>query len=134
MGAPMLYMRIIGAILLFLLMSINGCNRCYPISHEINQKQTCTLQDRMETNQIALYTATAANRNALQEEANFYVPTTSVRILTNRNRVINQPVTIRQTLMQTHRPVLKNLIHHSVIQLVAFPKEYHIFRLRRILI
>ena len=98
------------------------------------QADETVLLDKMEANMAAFFYAAAANRNALQEEANICVPTTSARVLTNRNRVINHPVTIRQALLQTHRPVVKNLIHHSVIQLVAFPKEYHIFRLRRILI
>jgi hypothetical protein len=98
------------------------------------QADETVLLDKMEANMEAFFYAAAANRNALQEEANICVPTTSARVLTNRNRVINHPVTIRQALLQTHRPVAKNLIHHSIIQLVAFPKEYHIFQLRRILI
>ena len=98
------------------------------------QADETVLLDKMEANMAAFYYAAAANRNALQEEANFCVPTTSARVLTNRNRIINHPVSIRQALLQTHRPVVKNLIHHSIIQLVAFPKEYHVFQLRRILI
>ena len=128
-------MRRFSAILLLFILGLMGCTTSsVPTEKGDLQADETVLLDKMEANMEAFYHAAAANRNALQEEANFCVPTTSARVLTQRNRVINHPVTIRQALLKTHRPVVKNLIHHSIIQLVAFPKEYHIFRLRRILI
>lgn len=128
-------MRRFSTILLLFILGLMGCTTSsVPTENENLQTDETVLLDKMEANMEAFYHAAADNRNALQEEANICVPTTSARVLTNRNRVINHPVTIRQALLQTHRPVVKNLIHHSIIQLVAFPKEYHIFRLRRILI
>ena len=128
-------MRRFSAILLLFVLGLMGCTTSSLPTEKGNlQTDETVLLDQMEANMEAFFNAAAANRNALQEEANICVPTTSARVLTNRNRVINHPVTIRQTLLQTHRPAVKNLIHHSIIQLVAFPKEYHVFQLRRILI
>lgn len=128
-------MRPIVAILLFLFLPFTGCTNRSVSNEKVGVDDVASvLMDQLEANQMALYNATAANRNALQEEANFCAPTTNVRVLTNRNRVVNHQVTIRQALMQTHRPAVKNLIHHSVVQLVAFPKETYVFRLRRILV
>lgn len=129
------FMRRICAILLLFIFGLMGCTTSSVSTENGNlQADETVLLDKMEANMAAFYDAAAANRNALQEEVNLCAPTISVRVLTNRNHVINHPVTIRQALLQTHRPVVRNLIHHSVIQLVAFPKEYYIFRLRRILI
>ena len=91
------------------------------------------LVDEMENNMMNLYNATADTRNAVQQEASTCIAGFSVRILPNRTRT-NSNVSIRQVLLSTHRPLLSRLIHHPIIQLVAFPKEYHVFQLRRILI
>ena len=129
-------MRILGLILwLFLLLPLSSCVNCsIPENNETSQTQNTVLIDKVEANLMNLYSAASANRNALHEEANIGAPTTSMRILTNRNRTINQNVTIRHTLLSTHKPVVSKLIHHPVTQFIALPKEYHIFRLRRILI
>ena len=129
-------MRNLGFILwLFLLLPLSSCvNYSISVNNEPTQAQSTVLIDKVEANLMNLYMAASANRNALQEEANIGAPTTSVRILTNRNRSINQNVTIRHTLLSTHRPAVSKLIHHPVTQFIAFPKEYHVFRLRRILI
>ena len=129
-------MRILGLILwLFLLLPLSSCvNYSIPGNNEPTQVQNTVLIDKVEANLMNLYMAASANRNALHEEANVCAPTTSMRTLTNRNRSINQNVTIRHTLLSTHRPTVSKLIHHPVTQFIAFPKEYHVFRLRRILI
>ena len=94
----------------------------------------CTvLTGEMESNLMNLYNATVNTRNAVQQESTVCPMGFSVRILTNRTRT-NSNVSIRQVLLSTHKPAVSRLIHYSVTQLVAFPKEYHIFRLRRILI
>ena len=114
---------------------MNGCvSHSFPMEKEPIQAQDAVFIDQLETNLMNLYSAVSDNRNALQEEVNIGAPTTNVRILTNRNRTINQNVTIRHTLLSTHRPAVSKLIHHPITQLFAFPKEYHVFRLRRILV
>ena len=85
----------------------------------------------MEANLMNLYNAAAETRHAVQQENAVCSPGFSVRVLPNRT-VSN--VSIRQVLLSTHKPAVSRLIHHSVTQLVAFPKEYHVFRLRRILV
>ena len=128
-------MRIVSAILLFFLLGLNGCSTCsVSVDNGAEQAGQTILADEIEANLMMLYNATADNRNALQEEANVCAPLASMRIFNNRNRTVNQNITIRHTLLLTHRPAVSNLIHHPIIQLVAFPKEYHVFRLRRILI
>ncbi|MBR2771091.1 MAG: hypothetical protein IKD78_03625, partial [Bacteroidales bacterium] len=67
------------------------------------------------------------------QESTVCSPGFSVRVLPNRTRTVSN-VSIRQVLLLTHKPAVSRLIHHSITQLVAFPKEYHVFRLRRILI
>lgn len=128
-------MRIVATILFLLLLQLNGCTN-YSVSDEKEETQAenSVLADKVESDLMNLYNAAADNRNALQQEANICLPTTSVHILVHRNRVVNHNVSIRHALLQTHRPTVSKLIHHSVTQLVAFPKEYHIFRLRRILV
>ncbi len=80
-----------------------------------------------------LYSAAAATRHAVQQETAFNLSGFSVRVLPNRIRTVSN-VNIRQVLLSTHKPVVSRLMHHVITQLIAFPKEYHIFRLRRILI
>ena len=128
-------MRIVATILFLLLLQLNGCTN-YSVSDEKEETQaeSSVLADKVESDLMNLYNAAADNRNALQQEANICLPTTVVHILVHRNRVVNHNVSIRHALLQTHRPTVSKLIHHSVTQLVAFPKEYHIFRLRRILV
>ena len=130
-------MRNLGLIvLLFLLLPMSGCTSHAGSSDCVEEKtSTSVLLDKVESNLMNLYSAASDNRNALQEEANAWVPVGSVRIVNQRNRnVIQHHVTLRQALMRTHRPAVSRLIHHSITQLLAFSKEYHIFRLRRILI
>ena len=128
-------MRVVATILFLLLLQLNGCtNLSVSGIKKETQAENSVLADKVESDLMNLYNAAADNRNALQQEANICFPTTSVHILVHRNRVINHNVSIRHALLQTHRPTVSKLIHHSVTQLVAFPKEYHVFRLRRILV
>ena len=127
-------MRILAAILFIFLANLNGC-----ISHSVSTEIECYNTERtvlvgeMESNLMNLYNAAADTRNALQQETPVCLSGFSVRVLPSRTRTVSN-VSTRQVLLSTHKPVVSRLIHHSIIQLVAFPKEYHIFRLRRILI
>ena len=128
-------MRIVATILFLLLLQLNGCtNHSVSDVKKETQAESSVLADKVETDLMNLYNAAADNRNALQQEANICLPNTSVHILVHRNRVVNHNVSIRHALLQTHRPTVSKLVHHSVTQLVAFPKEYHVFWLRRILV
>ena len=81
---------------------------------------------------MSFYNAAADhNNNAVQQETTAYIVNVSVRLLPNRTRTASN-VNIRQVLLSTHKPAISKLIHRSVIKLIAFPKEYHVFRLRRI--
>lgn len=127
-------MRIVATIL-FLLLQLNGCTNLSASGiRKEARAENSVLADKVESDLMNLYNAAADNRNALQQEANICLPTTVVHVLAHRHRVINYNVTIRHALLQTHRPTVSKLIHHSVTQLVAFPKEYHVFLLRRILV
>ena len=127
-------MRILASILLFFLMSLNGC-----VSQSVSTGKDCpktdsfVFVDSVEANLMNLYNAAAETRHAVQQESTVCSPGFSVRVLPNRTRTVSN-VSIRQVLLLTHKPAVSRLIHHSVTQLVAFPKEYHVFRLRRILI
>ena len=127
-------MRVLVAILFLIVANLNGCVS-HSVSTEIESSQTgCTvLIDKMESNLMNLYNATAETRHAVQQESVVCTSGFSVRVLTNRPRTVSN-VSIRQVLLSTNKPVVSKLIHLSITQLVAFPKEYHIFRLRRILV
>ena len=100
---------------------------------ESSKTDNVVFVDSMEANLMNLYNAAAETRHAVQQESTVCTPGFSMRVLPNRTRTVSN-VSIRQVLLSTHRPVVSRLIHHSVTQLVAFPKEYHVFRLRRILV
>ena len=100
---------------------------------ELQDRHTTVLVDEMQNNLMNLYNATADTRHAVQQETTVCLSGFSVRVLPNRTRTVSN-VNLRQVLLSTHKPAVSRLIHHSVTQLVAFPKEYHIFRLRRILV
>lgn len=127
-------MRILAAIFFLFLANLNGC-----VSHSVSTEIECHNTERtvlvgeMESNLMNLYNATADTRNALQQETSVCLSGFSVQVLPNRTRTVSN-INIRQVLLSTHKPAVSRLIHHSVTQLVAFPKEYHVFRLRRILI
>jgi hypothetical protein len=127
-------MRVLVTILFFFLASLNGCvSHSVSMDNEWLKTENIVFVDDVEANLMNLYNATADTRNALQQETSVCLSGFSVRVLPSRTRTVSN-VNIRQVLLSTHKPAVSGLIHHSVIQLVAFPKEYHIFRLRRILI
>jgi hypothetical protein len=103
------------------------------MDNEWSKTENIVFVDDVEANLMNLYNATAESRNALQQETSVCLSGFSVRVLPSRTRTVSN-VSTRQVLLSTHKPAVSRLIHHPVIQLVAFPKEYHIFRLRRILI
>ena len=127
-------MRILTVILFIFLANLNSC-----VSHSVSTEIECQNTERtvlvgeMESNLKNLYNATADTRNALQQETSVCLSGFSIRVLPSRTRTVSN-VNIRQVLLSTHKPAVSGLIHHSVTQLVAFPKEYHVFQLRRILI
>ena len=127
-------MRVIVTILFFFLASLNGCvSHSVSMDKEWSRTENIVLVDDVEANLMNLYSAAADTRNALQQETPVCLSGFSVRVLPSRTRTVSN-ISTRQVLLSTHKPVVSRLIHHSIIQLVAFPKEYHVFRLRRILI
>ena len=127
-------MRVLASILFLIVANLNGCVS-HSVSTEIESPKTghTVLIDKMESNLMNLYNATAETRHAVQQESVVCTSGFSVRVLTNRTRTVSN-VSIRQVLLSTNKPVVSRLIHLSITQLVAFPKEYHVFQLRRILI
>lgn len=127
-------MRLLVTILLFFLASLNGCvNHSLSMDNGYSRAERTAFVDDVESNLMNLYSSAADTRNALQQETSVCTPGFSARVVPNRTRTVSN-VSIRQVLLSTHKPAVSRLIHHSVTQLVAFPKEYHVFRLRRILI
>ena len=100
---------------------------------EWSKTESIVFVDDVKANLMNLYNAAADTRNALQQETPVCLSGFSVRVLPNRTRTVSN-VSIRQVLLSTHKPAVSKLIHQSATQLVAFPKEYHVFQLRRILI
>lgn len=92
-----------------------------------------TIVDETRSELMSFYNAAADTQNAVQHETTAYTVNVSVRVLPNRTRTVSN-INIRQVLLSTHKPTVSKLIHRSIIKLIAFPKEYHVFRLRRILI
>ena len=127
-------MRVLATILFFFLASLNGCvSHSVSMDKEWSRTESIVFMDDVETNMMNFYHAAADTRNALQQETPVCLSGFSVRVLPSRTRTVSN-VSTRQVLLSTHKPAVSRLIHHSVTQLVAFPKEYHVFRLRRILI
>ena len=127
-------MRVLLAILFLFIANFSGCvNHSVSIEIDRQSRPSTVLFDEMEDNLMNLYNAAANTRHAVQQETTVCLSGFSVRVLPNRTRTVSN-VSIRQVLLSTHKPAVSRLIHHSVTQLVAFPKEYHIFRLRRILV
>ena len=127
-------MRVLVTILFFFLASLNGCvNHSVSTDKELSRTEETVFVDDVETSLMNLYSAAADTRNALQQETPVCLSGFSVRVLPSRTRTVSN-VSIGQVLLSTRKPAVSRLIHHSVTQLVAFPKEYHVFRLRRILI
>ena len=127
-------MRVLLAILFLFIANFSGCvNHSVSIEIDRQSRPSTVLFDEMEDNLMNLYNAAADTRHAVQQETTVCLSGFSVRVLPNRTRTVSN-VSIRQVLLSTHKPAVSRLIHHSVTQLVAFPKEYHIFRLRRILV
>ena len=127
-------MRLLVTILLFFLASLNGCiNQSYSMNNEWSRAESTAFVDDVESNLMNLYSSAADTRNALQQETTVCTSGFSVRVLPNRTRTVSN-VSTRQVLLSTHKPVISRLMHHSITQLIAFPKEYHVFQLRRILI
>lgn len=127
-------MRILVTILFLFLASFNGCVNCTTTVEMGGQEAAGTvLSDQMERDLMNLYNAATDTRNALQQESSVCFTGFSVRVLPQRTRTISN-VSIRQVLLSTHKPAISMLMHHPITQLVAFPKEYHMFQLRRILV
>lgn len=115
-------MRILFAILFFCLANLGN-----------PKNEHSVIVDTTESDMVCFYNADADTQNAVQHETTAYTVNVSVRVLPNRTRTVSN-INIRQVLLSTHKPTVSKLIHRSIIKLIAFPKEYHVFRLRRILI
>ena len=127
-------MRFLVAILLIFLMNLDGCvNQSFSIGKEFSKTDSIVFVDSVEANLMNLYNAAAETRHAVQPDGTVCTTGLSMRVLPNRTRTVSN-VSIRQVLLSTHKPAVSGLIHHSITHLVAFPKEYHVFQLRRILI
>ena len=127
-------MRVLASILLFLLVSLNGCvSHSVSVEIEGQSEERTVFVGEMESNLMDLYSAAAATRHAVQQETTVCLSGFSVRVLPSRTRTVSN-VSMRQVLLSTRKPAVPRLMHQPVTQLVAFPKEYQIFRLRRILI
>ena len=127
-------MRVLVTILFLFLASLNGCvNHSVSMDKERLKAERTVFVDDVEANLMNLYNAAADSRNALQQETPVCLSGFSVRVLPNRTRTVTN-VNTRQMLLSTHKPAVSKLIHHSITRFIAFPKEYHVFRLRRILI
>ena len=127
-------MRVLVAILFCFLASLNGCvSHSVPTEIPRHGTDSTVLTDKMERDLMNLYSSATDTRYALQQESSVCLTGFSVRILPQRTRTVSN-VSIRQVLLSTHRPIISRLMHHSITQLIAFPKEYHVFQLRRILI
>ncbi len=127
-------MKAFGFIMLFFILSLSGHTT---LSKSVDKEPIGTTSDwydKIGSDIEMLCRAVADNRNALHEVSNACTPSTAIRILTNRSRIVNHNTSLRQVLLSTHKPVVARLIHHPITSLIALPKEYHIFRLRRILI
>ena len=103
------------------------------MDNDCQKMESTVFIDDIEANLMNLYSTAAATRHAVQQETAVCLSGFSVRVLPNRTRTASN-VSTRQVLLSTRKPVISGLLHHSILQLVAFPKEYHVFRLRRILI
>lgn len=127
-------MRILTTILIVFLFGWNGCvNQSIPSDNEHSRKESTVLIDDMEADLVNLYCTTATTRYAMPPESATCATGSSVRVLPNRTRAVSN-ISMRHVLLSTDKPVVSRLIHLVITQLIAFPKEYHIFQLRRILI
>ena len=127
-------MRLLAAILFLFLANLSGClNHSVPTENECPKTGATVLVDDIEADLMNLYNATAATRYAVQQESAACASGFCMRVLPYRTRTVSNTST-RQVLLSTHKPVVSKLMHHVINHLIAFPKEYHIFQLRRILI
>lgn len=122
-------------ILLVLLFILSGCSSGVSKS-EISFKdaESSVIIDKVDSDLMMLYDATASNRNAIEHEVSASAPTCQLRIINqNRNRNTNQNLFYIKTIA-AHLPDSIKMSHHPICFLFALSKEYHVFRLRRILI
>ena len=128
-------MKIKGIILFLLLFCFCGCTENTPVATaEPNGKTVAVIADNIEAARMSLYSATASQRNAVQQEVANVLPVSSLRNLTERNRTNPNHAVHFVTLISAHTPNSFKLGRKSFIHLVAFPKDCNIIRLRRLLI
>lgn len=87
--------------------------------------------DTTQSDFVCFYNANVDTHNAILQETSSYTANICMRLLQNRTKTVSN-VSIRQVLLSTHKPAVSKLIHHSATRLIALPKEYHVFHLRRI--
>lgn len=122
-------------ILFLLLFCFCGCTEVAPVAiNELKVNETSVISDKIDAARMSLYNATASQRNAVQQEVANVLPVSSSRVLTERNRTNPNHTVHFVTLISARMPNSFKLGRKSIIHLVAFPKDCHIIRLRRLLI
>ena len=122
-------------ILFLLLFCFCGCTEVAPVAiNELKVNETSVICDKIDAARMSLYNATASQRNAVQQEVANVLPVSSSRVLTERNRTNPNNTVQFVTLISARTPNSFKLGRKSINHLVAFPKDCHIIRLRRLLI
>lgn len=122
-------------ILFLLLFCFCGCTEISPVAvNELKASETSVISDQLDNARMTLYKATASQRNAVQQEVANVLPVSSSRVLSERNRNHNNHTVNFVTLISARTPNSMKLGRKSINHLVAFPKDCHIIRLRRLLI
>ena len=122
-------------ILFLLLFCFCGCTKISPVAiNEQKDNKTSVISDQLDNARMSLYDATASQRNAVQQEVANVLPVSGSRVLSERNRNHNNHIVHFVSLISARTPNSYRLGRKSIIHLVAFPKDCHIIRLRRLLI
>lgn len=122
-------------ILFLLLFCFCGCTEVVPVAiNELKINETSVISNKIDAARMSLYNATASQRNAVQQEVANVLPVSSSRVLTERNRCQNHHNVQFVTLISARTPNSIKLSRKSINHLIAFPKDCHIIRLRRLLI
>ena len=128
-------MKIKSFILFLLLFCFCGCTENTSVATaELTGKTVAVIADNIEAARMSLYSATASQRNAVQQEVANVLPASYSRILTERNRANIHHTVHFASLISTRTPNCFKLSRKSITHLVAFPKDCHVIRLRRLLI
>lgn len=130
-GATMRVKTIILSVMLLCLAECAAASMPASKGHSGATDNAC-LNDKQASDIMVLIDATNRQHHAIQQETVRCAAPIGTRVMTEKEQRTDSARSYCKSIIAPRIPAAIRLNHHPINLLLAFPKEYHIFQLRRL--